>query len=77
MVNPTPGISDTINVMVNDQSLSVPANSTVSDLLPQLDLRGGPVAVEKNGDLVPSAEFPSTSLADGDRLEIASLTGGG
>ena len=66
-----------ISVIVNDQSVEVPSNYTVTQLLQQLALRGGPVAVERNQQLVPTPEQSLTTLKNGDCLEIVSLTGGG
>ncbi|MCP4192216.1 MAG: sulfur carrier protein ThiS, partial [Planctomycetaceae bacterium] len=39
--------------------------------------RQGPVAVERNAELVPSSEHATTELQPGDQLEVVSLTGGG
>jgi sulfur carrier protein len=35
------------------------------------------VAVELNHDIVPRDRWPSTTLKDGDRLEIVHFVGGG
>ena len=35
------------------------------------------VAVEKNGEIVPKAEYSSTVLANGDSIEVVSFVGGG
>lgn len=35
------------------------------------------VAVEKNGSIVPKAQYASTILQDGDVIEIVSFVGGG
>ena len=36
-----------------------------------------PVAVERNGDIVPKRLYGETVLADGDALEIVGFVGGG
>ena len=66
-----------MHVIVNEQPQQYPDGLTVTQLLEQLGLAGKPVAVERNQDLVPRGEHPTTVLQDGDRLEIVSLTGGG
>lgn len=66
-----------ITVHVNDQSVTVSTGCTVAGLIAQLDLRGGPVAVEHNQLIVPLARHHDTVLHEGDRLEVVSLTGGG
>ncbi len=35
------------------------------------------VAVERNGDIVPKAEYETTRLCDGDSVEVVSFVGGG
>ncbi len=35
------------------------------------------VAVERNGEIVPKADYADTSLADGDELEVVRFVGGG
>jgi sulfur carrier protein len=35
------------------------------------------VAIERNGEIVPRSQYPETTLADGDRLEIVVAVGGG
>jgi sulfur carrier protein len=40
-------------------------------------LTEGPVAVEKNREVVPRAEHPSVLLAPGDVVEIVHFVGGG
>ena len=69
--------SNVLTVIVNDQSLTIAESGSLAELLQSLSLRGGPVAVELNGEIVPAEQFPSTILADQDRLEVVSLTGGG
>jgi sulfur carrier protein len=55
--------------------LASPAH--LQDLIADLELKGDRVAVELNGNIVPRAEWTSTALADGDRLEIVHFVGGG
>lgn len=35
------------------------------------------IAVERNGDIVPKAQYDATVLQDGDTLEVVSFVGGG
>ncbi|MCD8046415.1 MAG: sulfur carrier protein ThiS [Clostridiales bacterium] len=35
------------------------------------------VAVERNGSIVPKAEYADTVLEDGDEIEVVSFVGGG
>lgn len=66
-----------MHVIVNDETQQYPDGLTVTQLLQHLGLEGKPVAVELNQELVPRGQHADTTLHDGDRLEIVSLTGGG
>ena len=35
------------------------------------------IAVERNGEIVPKAQYDATILQDGDSLEVVSFVGGG
>ena len=35
------------------------------------------IAVERNGDIVPKAQYEKTVLQDGDTVEVVSFVGGG
>jgi sulfur carrier protein len=65
-----------VKVRVNGEEREVPADATVAALIRALGLAER-VAVERNGRLVPRGEHERTRLADGDRLEIVTLVGGG
>lgn len=68
----------TLKVTVNGEERLLPAGSVVADVLASAGLRPGvPAAVELNGIVVPKAEAASRGLAEGDRLEIVVLVGGG
>jgi thiamine biosynthesis protein ThiS len=66
-----------MNVIVNGQPREVPDSPTVSELLALLELPRRGIAVEVNLEIVPHAELASRKLAEGDRLEVVSLVGGG
>ncbi len=66
-----------MDVYVNGESRDVPPDQNVADLLADLGVIAKHVAVEINQQLVPRAKHSSQKLADGDRLEIVTLVGGG
>lgn len=66
-----------MKLIVNGDALEVTDGASISELLVQLALGPGPVAVERNGDVVPRKEHPTTTLADGDRIEVVHFVGGG
>jgi sulfur carrier protein len=66
-----------MQIFVNDQARQIADGSTVAALLDDLKLAGKPVAVEVNFELVPRQRHALHRLAEGDRLEIVTLVGGG
>ncbi|MDF1799863.1 MAG: sulfur carrier protein ThiS [Planctomycetota bacterium] len=58
------------------KTLDLP-DPTVAALVADLGLRPEVVAGELNGDLVPRASHATQTLAEGDRVEIVTLVGGG
>jgi sulfur carrier protein len=62
---------------VNGESRDVGDAKSVRDVVVQLGLTEGPVAVEVNREIVPRAEHASRLVAEGDVLEIVHFVGGG
>jgi sulfur carrier protein len=65
-----------MKLSINGSVTEVPDGLTVTALIAHLDLKG-PVAVERNREVVPRAEHASTVLADGDHIEVVHFVGGG
>ncbi|HEX9295438.1 MAG TPA: sulfur carrier protein ThiS [Polyangiaceae bacterium] len=66
-----------MRVTVNGQEREIPGAITVRELIVRLGLDDGPVAVERNREVVPRALHGTTQLSDGDVLEIVHFVGGG
>ncbi|MHC4399464.1 MAG: sulfur carrier protein ThiS [Planctomycetota bacterium] len=66
-----------MEISINGQPRRVDEGATVAQLLDDLGLSTKYVAVEVNLELVPRARHAEHRLADGDRLEIVTLVGGG
>lgn len=66
-----------VEITVNGQLRRVAEGTTLAELLEQLGLADKHVAVEANLELVPRQRHAGHRLADGDRLEIVTLVGGG
>lgn len=66
-----------MRVTINGESRDVPEGITVRGLIELLQLTDGPVAVERNRDVVPRADHPTVALAADDVLEIVHFVGGG
>jgi sulfur carrier protein len=64
-------------ITVNGEPREIDEGLTVLGLIQVLGLTEGPVAVERNREIVPRAEHGSTSLADKDVVEIVHFVGGG
>ncbi len=68
---------DVVRVTVNGEPREVPAGLTVSGMLEALSFPKGPMAVERNGEIVPGRLHAETSVAAGDVFEIVTIVGGG
>ena len=66
-----------MKIQVNGDPREVAEGLTVAELVVELGLTEGPVAVERNREVVPRAEHRSTALVEGDVLEIVHFVGGG
>jgi len=66
-----------ITITVNGENRAANPGSTVVDLLRELGLNSGRVAIERNLEILPRPQWPETHLAQGDRFEIVQFVGGG
>lgn len=66
-----------MRITINGEQHEEQSGSTVTSILNSLGLENKPAAVERNGSLVPAREHASTTLHDGDVLEVVTLVGGG
>ena len=67
----------TIEVIVNGESRSVPYGLTVVRLLEWLGIEPARVAVELNRSIVRQGEWEATPVEGGAQLEIVQFVGGG
>lgn len=66
-----------VAIVVNGENRSASAGSTVVDLLRDLGLESGRVAIERNLEILPRPKWPETRVEAGDRYEIVQFVGGG
>jgi len=66
-----------MKIVVNGEETTAPPGATVESLLEERGLAGRPCAVEINRRLVPKREHADRTLAEGDRIELVTLVGGG
>jgi thiamine biosynthesis protein ThiS len=67
----------TLQLTLNGDPYELPAGSTLLDLVAKLGRDPRTVAIERNGELVPRAQFGAAALAAGDRLEVVHFVQGG
>jgi sulfur carrier protein len=70
-------MSAEIEIKVNGEPMQLPAGASVADLLERLRIATPRVAVERNREILPKADYRGTALAEGDVFEVVELVGGG
>jgi sulfur carrier protein len=70
-------MSGEVQITVNGESRVVPEGLGVRALLTHLGLPTERVAIERNLEILPRAQWSATTVAPGDRYEIVHLVGGG
>jgi len=66
-----------VKLFVNGDARDLPDGATIESLLAALGIDRRQIAVERNQEIVPRAEHATTPLAEGDRVEIVTMVGGG
>ena len=66
-----------ISIIVNGESRKVPGGLNVVALLGDLNLAPERVAIERNLEILPRAQWQGTVVQPGDRFEIVHFVGGG
>jgi len=66
-----------VTIIINGEPRQASETVTIADLLTQLNIPQRGVAVEVNCEIVPRTRHAERRLAEGDRLEIVTLVGGG
>ncbi len=67
----------TISIVVNGEDRAARAGATVTDLLLELGLDPGRVAIERNLEILSRPKWTETRVEAGDRYEIVQFVGGG
>jgi thiamine biosynthesis protein ThiS len=70
-------MSTTVQVVVNGEPLELSGGLNVTQLLSHLGIVTGRVAIERNLNILPRAQWDQTEVSAGDRYEIVHLVGGG
>lgn len=66
-----------INVKVNGENRPGTAGTYLPDFLQQLGINPQLVAVEYNGEILHRQFWATTTVQEGDQLEIVTIVGGG
>jgi len=66
-----------MRVILNGEEREIPDGLTLAGLIEQLGLHPERVAVERNREVVPRAQWATVEIREGDRLEIVHFVGGG
>jgi len=67
----------TLSIIVNGENRAAKPGATVVDLLRELGLDSGRVAIERNLEILPRPKWAETNVETGDRYEIVQFVGGG
>ena len=67
----------TVKILLNGEPFEAPDAVTVSELLQRLEIDARRVAVEHNLTVLKRAAYGSTTLREGDQVEIVNFVGGG
>jgi len=66
-----------LSIVVNGENRAARPGGTVTDLLRELGLDSGRVAIERNLEILPRLKWIETRVEAGDRYEIVQFVGGG
>jgi sulfur carrier protein len=66
-----------MQIILNGESTFVDENTTITQLIEQLQFTGKRIAVEINEAIVPRSAHVNTLLREGDKVEIVHAIGGG
>ena len=66
-----------VRIVVNGEERLVPEGENVRSLLAVLGIEADRVAVELDRSIVRKADWDSTAIRDGSRIEIVQFVGGG
>jgi sulfur carrier protein len=66
-----------MHVTINGNQTELDDDSSLQQLLQQLKIGEGRIAIELNGEIIPRSQFQQQLLSKGDRVEIVQAIGGG
>lgn len=66
-----------MTIVLNGEPKEIAAKLSVAALLDELGLAPERLAIEVNRRIIRRADWPSTTLAEGDKVEVVHFVGGG
>ncbi len=66
-----------MNIMLNGKAREISDNSSLQEMLEEINVENRRIAVEVNREIIPRAKHPEFELSDGDHIEIIQAVGGG
>ncbi len=66
-----------MHLIVNGEPFENPRTETLADLLRELGIEPGRVAIEVNLSIIKKSDYHTFKLRDGDKIEIVNFVGGG
>jgi thiazole synthase len=66
-----------LGIRVNGEQRRVPGGISIAEMVKELGLDPGKVAVERNLEIVPRSTLGDVRVSDGDEYEIVHFVGGG
>ena len=66
-----------MKITINGKQAETPQNTSIPNLLEQLNLTGKPVVIELNQTALFPRDYKTTNLSEGDKLEIITIAAGG
>ena len=66
-----------MNIILNGDSKEIPDSLALDALITELGLKSERLAIEVNRRIIRRADWPSTTLSEGDKVEIVHFVGGG
>ncbi|MDR5658721.1 sulfur carrier protein ThiS [Serpentinicella sp. ANB-PHB4] len=64
-------------MIINGKKMDFELGITVTEVLKRLELPNQTVVVELNLDIVPAEKYNTTTINEGDKVEIVKFVGGG
>jgi len=69
--------SSDMTIFINGERHDLTEGMNIEVLLRELEMEGMRLAIELNSEIIPRRLYPSTTLEDGDEIEIVHAIGGG